>query len=153
MLKEERISLNTAKLLKEKGFAEYGYGNYVEYIKTNRSENPAFRTIKGEVEFSNSYFRNGDQMSDFSDENYIQYSAPTQSLVQKWLRETHEILVVPVFSYNDDPHYCLHIEEIKKMRTDENSVLISGIDFGTTSFGTYEEALEFGIYYALNLIP
>lgn len=144
MLKDERISLNTAKLLKEKGFAEGCNGAYTEYLKTNKSDNPAFRTTKGEVEFDNSYFINGNIMSDFSGKNYIQYSAPTQSLVARWLREVHNI---QVYAYS-------HTKNIKDEYRDYvvyvNNTAIN--DPRDEEFQTYEEAMEFGIFYALNLI-
>ena len=73
------------------------------------------------------------------------------SLLAKWLREKHGILTNPIFSYNDGK-WVIHIESIKLAKIDDNSVLISGIDFQPSLFNTYEEALEIGLQEALKLI-
>jgi hypothetical protein len=75
--------------------------------------------------------------------------APTQSLLQKWLRDEHQLLVIPLYSYNDYPHWCVHVENIL---VGEDNVLISGMDFEPALYLTYEEALEKGLQIALNLL-
>ena len=72
-------------------------------------------------------------------------SAPTQSLLQRWLREVHNTIVeitwqmcstgyeYAVIDMNNPPEYNDDIERI-------------------TSFKTYEEALEEGLLEALKLI-
>jgi hypothetical protein len=70
-------------------------------------------------------------------------SAPTQSLLQKWLREVHKIqlFVIPVGNVSFDlKYYCY-------------SILSHDTDEGVHSknrFITYEEALEEGLKYALS---
>lgn len=79
-------------------------------------------------------------------------SAYPQTILQKWLRDHKGIIVIPIYVYNDNPNWCVHIEIIEKMKTDEDSVLISGIDFEPTLFDTYELALEKGLEIALKQI-
>ena len=77
MIKEDYVSFETAKRLKEKGFDEsttsqylvYGihYGEIGEYNITDRSRNP---------------------------ENYI--PAPTLQMAMKWLRDEKGIAIIPI---------------------------------------------------------
>jgi hypothetical protein len=77
---------------------------------------------------------------------------PTQTELHRWLRETQEILVVPLYSYNDNPRWTVHVENILDMVEDQNSVLISGIDFLPALYCTYEDAMEMGLEIALQII-
>ena len=69
-------------------------------------------------------------------------SAPTQSLLQKWLREEHYIIVwvYPAIRLNGYQG-CIQ----KKNMVGKNIIL-------THKFETYEEALEQGLFEALKLI-
>lgn len=144
-MKDERVSLETAKLLKEKNFNIGGYGSYTEYLKTHKSDNPSFATKKGEVEFDGTfYFINNNSACDNSCKNYTMYAAPTQSVVQRWLREVHNIQVYCYSStkngdgvYRD---YVVHVNErsINDARDNE--------------FQTYEEGMEIGLQIALKMI-
>lgn len=127
-MKDELVSFKTAELAKEKRF--------------DISPNHFYREIDGIVKV----------FEDYSDSTIFDTPAPTQSLLQRWLREKHGILVVPIYGYNDNPNWSVHIEVIELMKKDENSVLISGIDFQPTLFETYEDALETGLYESLKLI-
>ena len=76
------------------------------------------------------------------------YSAPTQGLLQKWLREVHGINIVISPSYR-----CFNIIQISKYNEieDQNEdVASSGLEF--KDFETYEEALEVGLSESLKLI-
>ena len=66
-MKEQLISFSTAKLAKEKGFDNYDVANYYREGINYALNNSGTSTIK---EVGN-------------------YPAPTQSLLQKWLREKH----------------------------------------------------------------
>ena len=50
MIREQYISLETAKLLKEKSFSELVDNFYTEYHKTRNSDNPSFKMKKGEIQ-------------------------------------------------------------------------------------------------------
>ena len=89
-MEEQLISFETAKLAKEKGFT-YAYefydkeGNIVD-----------FGIVGG--------------WTDCHDENY---AAPTQSLLQKWLREKHDIHfeIKPIFDVNEIRPYHISISK------------------------------------------
>ena len=118
-LKEKLISFETAKLAKEKGF----------HI-SSRGEGMGKRV-----------FINGELVNTiFSSKDHIH--APTQSLLQKWLREVHNV------SIKIDDYYTY-----SRVRFDYNICeLGSQEDNPVGVFETYEEALEIGLYQALKLI-
>ncbi len=121
---EELVTLGTAKLLKDKGFNEYckdiinHKGIMMETI---------FRTSK--------------------DLPKLFYSCPTQSIAQKWLRETQNIHICV---YNCA---CGYGYEISK--ADNGTHIASSVYEGPNDGGKwdiYEEALEAGLQEALKLI-
>lgn len=121
---EELVTLETAKLLKDKGFNEYckdiinHKGIMMETI---------FRTSK--------------------DLPKLFYSCPTQSVAQKWLRETKNIHICV---YNCA---CGYGYEISK--ADNGTHIASSVYEGPNDGGkwdVYEEALEAGLQEALKLI-
>ncbi len=70
------------------------------------------------------------------------YSAPTQSLLQKWLREVHLISIkVDDFTYNSKIRYDVNVVPLGSQEDTPSEVLKS-----------YEEALEKGLQEALKLI-
>lgn len=122
---EELVTLETAKLLKEKGFNEY----CKDIIKedNNRIMQSVFRTNKNLPKLC--------------------YSRPTQSIAQKWLRDIQNIHIC---IYNCA---CGYGYEISK--ADNGTHIVSSAYKGTNDGGkwdTYEEALEAGIQEALKLI-
>jgi len=148
-MREERISLVTAKILKEKNFNVGVYGSYTHYLKTRKHENPSFAYKKGEIEYNSDYFYNNGG-HDFTCKNYIMCAAPSQSLVQHWLREEYGIVI--------GVHLHLHEDDAKTIRLKKEkyySWIVNLSDDSYNSFGdcdTYEEAVEVGILEALNLI-
>lgn len=120
---EELVTLETAKLLKEKGFNEYckdvisDKGLMMETI---------FRTSK-------------DLPKSF-------YSCPMQSIAQKWLRETKYLHIT---IYNSASGYTYDISKAD-MGTVLYCFPEGPNDGG--NWDTYEEALEAGIIKALKLI-
>ena len=122
------ISFETAKLAKEKGFYQKDIDDH--YLSNGQlSTNPYLDSINGKS---------------FG-------SAPTQSLLQKWLREKG-IIIVPLYGYNDNPNWSVHVEVVEWMVENKNSVLISGIDFEPGLYETYEDALEKGLQEGLKLV-
>jgi hypothetical protein len=97
---------------------------------------------KGEVEIDSNYFANGDNTTgDFSCDNYICYARPTQALLQRWLREVHNINVI---SY---PSAVFNKKYIYLLLSD-----LELIEEGDIKYDSYEQALEAGLYKALLLI-
>jgi hypothetical protein len=120
---EELVTLETAKLLKEKEFDEYckdiinHKGIMMETI---------FRTSK--------------------DLPQLFYPCPTQSIAQRWLRETKKLHIT---IYNSASGYTYDIS-----KADMGTVLYcfpEGPNDGG-NWDTYEEALEAGIQRTLELI-
>ena len=133
------ISFETAKLAKEKRFD-------IE-VMTLYNEN---KEIKYHPLF-NLYNWNQDNPP------INQYSAPTQSLLQKWLREKHEIHVNPVANFYNKKKLMGYIYTIDKfidnihdgIYYDKEQIHSLG---DVQMFETYEQALEQGLLEGLKLI-
>ena len=125
-MKEQLVNFKTAKLAKEKGFdLIYQCGEISSlYSETGEHHN----------------YHNYGMMGSGLNENYI--SAPTQSLLQKWLREKHEMCVwcMPhIFEYT----FCFQVFYQQKKATTNHACI---------QYKTYEEALEAGLQKALEMI-
>ena len=129
MLEEDYCSFEVAKLLKEKGFDEpcirhwdcddhslYGYND---------------------IPISN---------SELQANEYNGFSAPSQSMAMKWLREEHNIFIQISAVLQDQPfglHYRPSIQDYHAYARYDNF----------NEYVTYEEAVEAAIKYSLkNLI-
>ena len=125
-MEDTRINFETAKLSKEKGFPQ----------EPNRRKVPYYNykgEFKGDVtDFLRKYLRE----EDTSDVESV--SAPTQSLLAKWLREEHNIHLIAYKNINIDGYdWCF--------------ITTDGIT-NINSYKTYEEAYEIGLQEALKLI-
>lgn len=119
-MKEQLISFETAKLAKEKGFNNEGMTHSCNYLYASTGKLVSI----GSNEF-------------WSPDSTLICSAPTQSLLQKWLREKHNIQLF-IFKqisccwtwtiWGESASTCLD------------------------RFDTYEQALEKGLQEALKLI-
>ena len=136
-MEEHKISIETAKLAKEKGFnltvTSYysGLNIYLDEVRFNYND----KTI-------------GD--SPMHKRNAGLYSAPTQSLLQKWLREVYNIqlCLVPIYGGNkiqgkQTGWLCY---------TPHNDEDFNGLPSISVSHYSYEDALEAGLQEALKLI-
>jgi hypothetical protein len=122
---EELITLETAKLLKEKGFNEYCKDIIRE--DNGRMMQSVFRTNKDLPKGA--------------------YSRPTQSIAAKWIRETKNLHISII---RDACGYGYYI-----CKADNGTHITDGIFDGPNDGGqwdTYEEALEVGIQEALKLV-
>ena len=125
-MEDTRITFETAKIAKEKRFPQ----------EPNRRKVPYYN-YKGEfngdvTDFLRKYLRE----EDTSDVESV--SAPTQSLLAKWLREEHNIHLIAYKNINIDGYdWCF--------------ITTDGIT-NINSYKTYEEAYEIGLYQALKLI-
>lgn len=128
-MEEQLISFETAKLAKEKGFDE-----------KVRAVFRVWHEVAQERKYQDrAYNYNG---ADWDGDKEQFYSRPTQSLLQKWLREKHELHLV--VDHSKKGHY-----EVRLSDNSDNS--ISTELFGE-SFPSYEEALEAGLIVALKRI-
>lgn len=141
-MQEQIIVFDTAKLAKEKGFRNVDFTMHF-YTKHNSKmfgvdEHGRAYTIKN---IYKKLYTCGEHTT-LNTKNVIE--APTQSLLQKWLREVHGI-VVTVSHWTKQPVNS----EIWKNCFDYN---FQDDDHGTTPHKTYEEALEEGLKAGLKLI-
>lgn len=114
-MEEQIVTLMTAKLAKEKGFNIFTGKAWIKKEGQDLFFVPVYTGVT----------------------NGIDYHAPTQSLLQKWLREVHKI-DVNVLPYNKNKKYY--------------EVWVEKANTTWSNFSTYEEALELGLQEALKLI-
>lgn len=142
-MKEQLISFETAKLAKEKGFNEYV--NSVLAESTPKCELYNFKIIDTDGEIVPCCNSSLTEFVNTQNERF--YSAPTQSLLQKWLREKHKLyLTINVATYMEEGKYSAELSGYGKKH------FMSPLIDGFTIYKTYEEALEEGLIEALNLI-
>ena len=130
-MQEEIISVKTAKLAAKKGFNV-----------------PCFYSVDGDnnvFELELDFIGNGytETVLELLDDG--EYLAPTQSLLQKWLREEHNLYVMPIF--NQGLSEQINCKIFKKAEGDLSECL--GAYKG---FSSYEEALEVGLFETLRLL-
>lgn len=130
MNKEDYVSLEVAKLLKEKGYDEYCEAYYHLYWMGEFTEEESFE-ISPSKNFKNS-------------NNVYRVGAPTLYEAQKWLRNIHGIYI-DILYYNGD-YYMYDILTIPKHD------LIGLSDRPYIQYKSYEEALNAGILEALKIL-
>ena len=131
-MQEQLISFETAKLAKGKGFPQ----------ETNRLEIPYYNykgEFKGDV--SDWRIRKYIRGEDTSDIEFV--SAPTQSLLAKWLREEHNIIVLVDYEGIDGYYYKFYSYKEGNKNYDASG----------KNYNTYEDAYEIGLQEALKQIP
>ena len=131
-MEDTRVTFETAKIAKEKRFPQ----------EPNRRKVPYYN-YKGEfngdvTDFLRKYLRE----EDTSDVESV--SAPTQSLLAKWLRERYNIHVTSQIGNLDFINTYHH--DIRYIDKNKFICKVKG------NFKTYEEALEIGLQEALKLI-
>jgi hypothetical protein len=129
-MKDQLISFETAKLAKEKGFNIHtSYNCWVKLLDDSIIHNSE-REDKLEHERTKYYL-----------------SQPSQSLLQKWLREKYNIQISILFYDNGSTKIPEYKIEVSHPNTwDEKD------EFVKSDFNTYEKALEIGLKEALKLI-
>ena len=133
-MNESLITFRTAKLAKEKGFL-----NTEKYYSKNK--NLPFYFSNNDLQLTHPlYNEKSDVLENINmpriaiTNGYI--SVSTQSLLQKWLREKHGLILLPVYTDIIGAKWGYTIYE--------GETVIYG--------NSYEEALEEGLYQALLLI-
>ena len=151
-MKESLISFKTAKLAKEKSLSIGSPICYVEYHSDYvYDEDPTHQEShkSGEISLWYSYYENNNEETIDIDEYFSKYEAPTQSLLQKYLREKHKIYIEVRHSHKDLSHYCYYVYST----WDEYCTQIKDLIIGEVIYySTYEEALESGLQEALILL-
>lgn len=142
-MKEVTISFDTAILAKSKGF------NKTVYYEHTKEK--LWYSIDGKKVLWSTF--------DSDEEDYVErhldilIPAPTQSLLQKWLREVKitDVIIYDIYVYNGtrsmwNRNYKARVADDDL--TNPNEVIHDTSD--PNFFNTYEEALEFGLNKALN---
>ena len=144
-MEDEIVSLETAMLLKEKGFNE----PCPYYYEDDELCKLAYYHGDGA-----GFVRNNSPMNDRLCCEEMQCTAPTQSLAQKWLREIHHITfnASPHYHYNDgEIVYVVTITDISNKKYIDFNVMINTSN-KALMLNTYEEAIEEGLKYCLKSI-
>ena len=134
------VTILTAVLADEKGFDVPSRDAY---------------DVKDEVINSSIYY-NGNEFFESDDiKNAIEATgtkhvlAPTQSDLQKWLRDTHQIRVYPENKTSGMFGFTIYIPTTPERRAAQP---FERVTYWMQSFRTYEEALEQGLLEGLKLI-
>ena len=142
-MEDEIVSFETAMLLKEKGFNE----PCCHFYEDNELHELNYYQGNGA-----GFVRNNSQINDMMYCEEMQCTAPTQSLAQKWLRETRNI------TFNANPHsndgkiiYVVTIKVISSNKYIDFNVMMDTSN-KATMFDTYEEAIESGLKHCLKSI-
>ena len=147
-MEDTLISFETAKLAKEKGFNIGCKNKYVETLEhaleMGRGGDCTFPHIPTRV-LTNSSYEKWD---------IVHCDAPTQSLLQRWLREVHNIYVE---SYHDLTSDGTKIQFYTSwgflQQKDKNGNRnVNGWYDEYNDWKTYEEALEIGLQEGLKLL-
>ena len=137
-MEEVLIEFDVAKLAKQKGFGELCLSYFSYY---SPYEGKKHKWIEEEDNLPRNYNKEVHEYDKnlFGDETI---SRPTQSILQKWLREVHDIdvlsLSVRFTGYLEVGYYTYAVKGIQPMKN--------------YRFDIYELALEAGLFEALNLI-
>ena len=128
MIKEDYVSFETAKLLKEKGFNSHcHFAKKTTEIKHKEEE--------------------GEWMSESEELTYI----PTLQMAMKWLREVHKIHISVEMGFDVDNHQYYFFAPSVCRFSDKSGEYET--PFGEKEFNTCEQACEASIRYCLeNLI-
>ena len=125
MMEEQYVDFETAKLLKNKGFDEPCQFLYFAKYNTNGD------------------FRGNFHPSKNSEINEASYSAPTQQMAMRWLREVHELLISINPTMDKDGFLCVTYY-IWNLNTEEDAIRSD-----VYSMDSYEECVEAAIKYCL----
>ena len=167
-MKEQLISFETAKLAKEKDFNILQHSYYFEDGEFKENSLKGTNGYYGEeYEFNLSEFnenwndkwltkKTGDRCFGCSKQKgYLEtFSAPTQSLLQRWLREVHNIYVECRHDLTSDGKNIRFYTSwgFLQQKDKNGNRNVNGWYDEYNDWETYEEALEIGLQEALKLI-
>jgi len=133
MLKDKIVDFSTAKLAQEKGFSALTDYFYHEWLEEDSFDDPRSGDIRVFKEVGQVQLVKNSHVGCKTN----RWCAPTQSLLQRWLREVHNIHIQNHFL---NGKYAVKI----KYNTNKSDNVYNK--------DTYEDALEEGLRKALNLI-
>lgn len=129
-MKDKVIDFETAKILYTKDFKELINGCYQNFESNDGKKIGDFLP-----------------MTNINNQFGELFSAPTQSLLQKWLREIHNIFIEVKLDQTSAPKFVVEIYQYSYFG---NYNKVNQKDWSL--YRTYEEALEKGLMEGLNLI-
>ena len=135
-MKEKLIQLNTAKLAKQKGFNLLVYDWYC----TERTEVRKYKSIEKKDFNSDTYYTGRPKLTSFS--------APTQSLLQTWLR-TKYIIIIETYALIGDDNIDGYYSVVYKFASKTGALFV---ELEKLKYDSWEESLEAGLLAGLNLI-
>lgn len=155
MTHEQFIELSTAELAKLAGFdweCSTFYTETFDYtdqdgtgkFEFRRDDNLRYRNPNDD---RNSFVNNKGTLLEYK---FKMYSAPTQSVLQRWLREVKKIIVEPMWHIRAQFYSCGIV-----MPEWQNLGDVTYTENGSTykeGFNTYEAALEAGLKQCLTLL-
>lgn len=141
------IKIETAKLAKEKNF-NYSTEKYY-FPKDSRKGYNIFHKDK--------QFGSDKTVGELYTEGYLQltFPAPTQSELQKWLREEHKLYITAIPHKSKEDKVRLNwFYSLVDDRNNLDNIFCNADDLGASQQGwhVYEEAVEAGLIEALNKI-
>ena len=139
MIEEAYVSFETAKLLKEKGFNEYVRQYYVF-----------------DTEIRKAVLEHDDREENPHNWGTDYYSATTQQMAMRWLREVYNLFIGVGFGADDKGEF-LYMADIYNLKNDaidgKYKPIVEADDYLVNNPKSYEEAVESAIKYCLeNLI-
>jgi hypothetical protein len=140
-IRELFVSMETAKLAREAGFAIVCSSYYVVYNETRESENPAFKMTRGEVEVQCDPHMNGYGRQP---SHYSTYSRPTMSLLQSWLRAKYNIQISTNLHYKVGGGIAGYLVDVSHPYGEIDTINLCGDD--------YADVLDRGLSSALKTI-
>ncbi len=132
-MKDEFITFETAMLAKEKGFNEY----CSRYYNINGVESSFTGYDIMKKYHKNDVLHNVDTDTEEQEHPKVFCTRPTQSLLQKWLREVHNKHIIIAYSKATNKYDVLYSSDNGSFNSSHN---------------TYEEALEVGLVESLKRI-
>lgn len=150
-MEDRLIKYETAKLAKEKGFDEFTFWVYKE------AELYLHKAKKYDSNFKKHLVRDLIKNSAMLDAKIPRYSAPTQTLLQTWLRKKHDIhatVDVNFYSNREKLGYYYTLDRfINGIHDGEDHDFVQiGLIGKEKGFEEFEEALEVVLYEGLKLI-
>lgn len=166
-MKDILVSFKVAKLAKEKGFNIKTCDFFSEKIISNLVPQGDYKYLSIDYDSSgedisphgfwdwNSTNKSKRLISAFNEsygEDFNEvFSAPTQSLLQRWLREKYNLEINVILDFQNIEKKLGKYYDLGIFRYKENSRELLPL-FSKYDFENYEEALESGLFEALNLI-
>lgn len=133
-MQEQLITFETAKLAKEVGFNEFSEKVYLGEESEGKGALNIWEYVSGHI--INKIYTD------------VYYKAPTQSLLQTWIREKYGLFVEVIVDKTSYPKFAVDVH----IYTDTEVVWNTIRQDNWSLYNEYEEALEVGLMVALEYL-